>query len=611
MDIFTLVARLAMDTSDYDKKIATSKNSFMQLGSTISAKAVAFGQLTARAIEKAASAAVELGKSTIEAAADVEAEKAQFTATFGEMQGAAEKAFSNIEKSTGVFGTRLKNVGTKAFSQFKGAGLEGVDALTMMEEYTNLAADAAAYYDISLEDADARLRSFLRGNTEAGDAIGLFTSESQRNTAAMEKYGQKWLDLTEAQKQMLMLDIGKDIYEQSGAIGQASRESDAWTNVIGNLKEVWRQTKATFGAPIMAVITPKLQEFAEWLKGEGVQTKIEQFALGVADKINSFFNWVANPTFPTWEEIKTDAEAKIATINTALEGAINWALGKLGFPDAETVIADVQEWWTGQGANTYERIKSVLSWTLGKFVAPSLDAIGEWWNSDGGAEDTLWGMLTWTLGDIVFPAIGDVVSSAGQTVAAWAKGFIKGVVDLLDWKLGELNLPTVTEIAGKIQAWWNDVKSSISLTLTPVLNLFERNSSENTKTENEYLGEYAYGWNTGYETNSFGGGTSTGTGNGRGFATGLDYVPYNDFFARLHEGEAVLTKSEANAWRSGGNSQPIDYTAMGSAVGVAVREALEGIKLYTDDGTAIADLVTERVSRNIAREAQSKRFATV
>lgn len=41
-------------------------------------------------------------------------------------------------------------------------------------------------------------------------------------------------------------------------------------------------------------------------------------------------------------------------------------------------------------------------------------------------------------------------------------------------------------------------------------------------------------------------------GKGRvGFATGLDYVPYNEFPALLHEGEAVLTKLEAQQWRSG------------------------------------------------------------
>lgn len=98
---------------------------------------------------------------------------------------------------------------------------------------------------------------------------------------------------------------------------------------------------------------------------------------------------------------------------------------------------------------------------------------------------------------------------------------------------------------------------------------------------------------------------------GSSFATGLDYVPHNGFRAELHEGEAVLTKAEAADWRRGGSVQAIDYAAMGSAVGSAVREALSGIGLYTDDGTRIADMVTQRVSRNIAREAKNRRFAPV
>lgn len=44
---------------------------------------------------------------------------------------------------------------------------------------------------------------------------------------------------------------------------------------------------------------------------------------------------------------------------------------------------------------------------------------------------------------------------------------------------------------------------------------------------------------------------STGTVSIPGFATGLDYVPYDNFLARLHEGEMVLPKSQANALRGG------------------------------------------------------------
>ena len=202
---------------------------------------------------------IRFTKSLVEASAQVSALNAQFSATFSEISTEANRMFDDVAKGTGVMTTRLRTAGTKAFSQFKGAGLDANRALSETERYLNLAADAAAYYDITLEDADMRLRSFIRGNVEAGDMIGLFTSETQRNSKALELYGQKYITLTEAQKQMTMLNIAEEIYSQSGAIGQASREADQYANVTGNLVENWLQFKAALGQPILEALIPVMQ----------------------------------------------------------------------------------------------------------------------------------------------------------------------------------------------------------------------------------------------------------------------------------------------------------------------------------------------------------------
>lgn len=45
---------------------------------------------------------------------------------------------------------------------------------------------------------------------------------------------------------------------------------------------------------------------------------------------------------------------------------------------------------------------------------------------------------------------------------------------------------------------------------------------------------------------------------GKPHATGLDYVPYDEYAARLHKGEAVLTKAEADNWRKGTKAYQTD-----------------------------------------------------
>lgn len=222
---------------------------------------------------------IRFTKSLVEASAQVSALNAQFSATFSEISTEANRMFDEVANATGVMATRLRTAGTKAFSQFKGAGLEANDALAQTERYLNLAADAAAYYDISLEDADVRLRSFIRGNVEAGDMIGLFTSEMQRNTKALELYGVKWLELTENQRQMVMLDVAEEIYTQSGAIGQASREADQYANVTGNLAENWLQFKAALGQPILEALIPVMQTLGGLMQNmvDWIQDNREEF----------------------------------------------------------------------------------------------------------------------------------------------------------------------------------------------------------------------------------------------------------------------------------------------------------------------------------------------
>ena len=262
--LFALAGKITVDSSGAVKNIDKATKAAQQSESKFESS---FKRIAAAAVTYLSATAIwNFGKSMVEAAAEVQATNAQFEAAFKDLSGSAEEAFARVEASSGTLSERLLTTGTKAFSQFTGAGMESADALKRMEDYLNLATDGAAYYDLSLEEVDERLRSFLRGNTEAGDAIGLFTSESQRNAKANEMYGKSFIKLSEDQKQLVMLDITKSIYDASGATGQAAREADGYANVVGNLKEQWKQFLAQVGTPILQALIPILKTIGEVLQ---------------------------------------------------------------------------------------------------------------------------------------------------------------------------------------------------------------------------------------------------------------------------------------------------------------------------------------------------------
>lgn len=388
MNLFTLMATIGLDTKEFEAGVRKSTQTGQQLanGMTTRMKAttVAIGNLLSGMTEDAVKFLMEVPKAAINAAAEVQAENAAFASSFGDFAVEATKAFQAIGKETNILSTRLQAVGTKGYSQLKGAGLNANDALTQSERLLRLAADAAAYYDISLEDADARIRSFMRGNTEAGDAIGLFTSESQRNTYALETYGVKWQELTEAQRQMLMLNISEDIYKQSGAIGQAARESSNWQNVTANLHEAWRQTLATIGAPLMESFTPFLEKVTTWLSDEATQTKLANFAgkLGeiaglVFDKLLEAFDWCLKNGETMGNIIELVGIAFVALkVATDPLGALFTGLITVG----ALLIAN----WDGitaaaEAATT--AIGDFISITIPETIAKAVDAISKAWDN--------------------------------------------------------------------------------------------------------------------------------------------------------------------------------------------------------------------------------------
>jgi hypothetical protein len=598
MDLFTLVAKIGLDSKEYEQGIKGAKQGFEKLDTWMVAKA----QLIADGVKRAFSTIADFAKDAVTAAADVAAEKAQFAATFEGIEEAANGVLASVSNDTGILATRLQQVGTKAFSQFKGAGIDAAGALSMMDEYTRIAADAAAYYDISLEDADVRLRSFLRGNTEAGDAIGLFTSESQRNSKAVELYGKKWTNLTEAQKQNLMLNVAQEIYDQSGATGQAAREMDGWVNVVGNLQRVWKDVLAVVGAPFYESLTPVVKKLSEFLSDETVQMRLGMLASSLGDMAGYVFDGVID----------------------LLDKILAWSSGEEEPSDTAQALFDIASSFGNIAGMIFTGVVDFLTLLFNGFDKETAENV-EGFLEDFSAfvDDPLFQTAATVLGGIVTAWIAmksplllvsgvlALIITHWEDIKRWAdkaktaftnfinthvpEGFMSGVTAALE---------TVAGLVSGIQSAWNTFVDSLNTT-----NVQKGVQSIQEGWESGGVaGAASAAWDSAW-FNPSNWGKNKNYGAGRSFATGLDYVPYDNFVAKLHAGETVLNRADATAYRAG-NVGGISVESISQAVAVAVREALDGVGVYMG-ADRVGDLVTQRVSRNIAKGARAMRYANV
>ncbi|WPC08013.1 phage tail tape measure protein [Globicatella sp. PHS-GS-PNBC-21-1553] len=269
MNVFEIFGTIGLKdeaTKGLDGVVGKAQDSSSKLVSIFKKTAAVVGAVFA--VDKA----INFGKMAVEAAATAQATEAQFQQVFSGIEKEAQKGLNKVAKDVGSLPNRIKPAFNQIAAFAKVTGMDASESLSFAERATRAAADSAAWYDQSIEQTTETLKSYLKGNYQVADNLGILSTETTRNAAATELFGQKFKDLSGLQQQEVLLKMYEDANRVSGAMGQAAREADGWENVMGNLKSAWENFLAVVGAPLLSMLIPimqgltdKMQKFAEWV----------------------------------------------------------------------------------------------------------------------------------------------------------------------------------------------------------------------------------------------------------------------------------------------------------------------------------------------------------
>lgn len=387
MDLFKLIGTIAIKNKDANDGIdETTEKAESASGKMMGAfKKIGGVVAGAFAVDKIK----DFGLGCINAASDAGAASSQFTQVFGNMEKQASKNLKGIADSAGVSENRMKGSYTKIAAFAKTTGADTAVALGIADRAMIAVADSAAFYDRSLEDTTESLQSFLKGNYENDAALGLSCTETTRNAAANKLYGKSFKDLSESQKQLTLLQMVEDANKASGAIGQAARESNTWTNVTGNLKQSWTDFQAELGKPILE--------------------KVNTFVGNLASKVTDLTKKITSGTNPTQKLIDK------------FKSFYNWSknIGDYAKTSLKPIFDDMK--------NAFTKIKNA--------VQPLIDRFKEYVKSGEASED-----ITNRLKDAI-----DLLAAVYEDVSGFVKDVVKGFKDIYEW--GKKNETAVQLIA--------------------------------------------------------------------------------------------------------------------------------------------------------------------
>lgn len=474
MELFKLLGTIAIENGEANNAIDNTTDRVKKSESKIvnSIKKIGSAIVAYFAIDKITA----FGKEVVNVAAEVSAEASAFEQIMGDYAEVATEKVGKIAEATGMVDSRLTPYMTSMTAKFKGLGYDIEEATDLASTGLTIAADAAAFWDKSLDESMGHLNSFVNGSYEGGEAIGLFANETTLAAWSAKNLKLKWDDLTEKEKQFARLQFAKAMQEASGATGQAAKESDQYANVQANLNEKWRQFKAQIGEPLLQnIVLPAMEVLSDvidklstgfkaltaWVDKNQTALELVGIAAGILTAAIIAYN-IAQNASAIATSIATVATTAFGAAMNFVTSPISLVVAAIGAVIAIIVLC-VKHW--DQIKETVLNVANAISKKVSEMVA----SVKQWFTN-------MWNSLTTIVGNIVtglttaftnvknfiigvftsvstfisdiWNGIWDTIKGVINNILGGVESFVNGIISAINWLIDGLN--TLVEAAGEL-----------------------------------------------------------------------------------------------------------------------------------------------------------------
>lgn len=317
------------------------------------------------------------GVTAFKAASDAAELQSAFNQTFGELSGAMNDWAEQTGNAMGRSTQSMQQMANTFGIFFNQAAPTREEAAKMSQTFSVLAQDLASFYNVTEDDALAKLRSGLSGESEPLRDFGVFLSEAAVQAKALEM-GLTGANNPLTEQEKIMARYRLILEATANAQGDVARTSDGTANQMRKAQAAFEELQVVVGTKLLPVLTPLIEKLAaalEWFTQlpEPVQT----FAVVVGGLVAA-----VGPLLIGIGQIVTLAPA-IATGFGIMKAAMLGLLTNPVFLGAAALVAGIYFAWknwdkiteivsrlyTGVKAWLVDKLGAVFNWLRDKILA--------------------------------------------------------------------------------------------------------------------------------------------------------------------------------------------------------------------------------------------------